>query len=126
MLSTLFSSLNQGREFPIGRLVPNATHFSRLAVGVSMLPCRTRRVVTLPTPIPCVSRAALFSSVSRATLISLVAVVSGMPRAASISGLSSISGVPRITLLTGLAGLSSCPRGALCSGRGGHSTPGYR
>jgi hypothetical protein len=82
--------------------------------------------VTLPAPIPRLSRAALFSSVSRATLISLVAVVSGMSRAASISGLSGISGVPRITLLTGLAGLSSCSWGALCRRRGGHGTPGYR
>jgi len=79
--------------------------------------------VTLPASIPRLSRAALFSSLSRATLISLVAVVSGMSRAASISGLSGISGVPRITLLTGL---SSCPWGALCRRRGGHGTPGYR
>lgn len=77
----------------------------------------------MPAPIPRLSRAALFSGVSRATLISLVAVVSGMSRAASISGLSGISGAPRITLLTGL---SSCPRGALCRWRGGYGTPGYR
>jgi hypothetical protein len=127
MLPIAFSNMNLGPEIPIASLVPNATHSPSLAVREAMLSRRTRRVVTLPAPIPRVTRAALLSGVTRSTLISLMAVVSGMSRAASISGLSGIPGLPRITLLTGLSGRSRRPRRPLsCCRRGRHGTPGNR